>query len=149
MVSMGIPAEQSWSALERPINPNLKGIGGWLGFFCVSTTILSPLVVFISLSAGTQFSSIVLALLSITVFGVIAGATVWMKSPWAIPLLRVYFLMLGGFALLRAVLQLATGLEDGDVSILFIHLRTVGVVLLWAAYFHKSERVRATLGRNL
>src|SRR5215471_5936163 len=29
----------------RPINPKLRGIGGWLLFFCVSITILSPMAV--------------------------------------------------------------------------------------------------------
>ena len=140
-------------AQDRPINSKLKGIGGWLLFFCISATILSPLAVIgavlRSVASESTFNLDTAVVVLISLLGLGAGLSAWTMSQHAIAIVRAYFLALGGFALFTASFLVARGIEDGDITILVANVRSLIFVGLWAAYFHKSERVRATFGRNL
>jgi hypothetical protein len=134
----------------KPIRKDLQGVGGWLAVFCVAITIISPLgVLNVLASAGEQINPATLAVLAVAVFGIVVGITVWSKSAMAIPMLRIYFLVLGGLALFNLAFLLAASLAADNELTIVAHVRTLIFVAVWAAYFHKSERVRATLGRNL
>ena len=125
-------------------------MGGWLLIFCIGTTILSPATVFNALTSdGMQFDPAILVPAATTIFGIVVGITVWTTSAMAIPMLRIYFLVLGGLALFNLSFLLTRSLEADNEFTIVAYVRTLIFVALWAAYFHKSERVRATLGRNL
>jgi predicted membrane channel-forming protein YqfA (hemolysin III family) len=98
---------------------------------------------------ATQFHPLTLVTAAITVLGVITGITLWTKSARAIPMVQVYFLTLGGFALFDLGILLTTGGSDDDGLVTVSYVRTVIYVIIWAIYFRRSERVRATFGRNL
>jgi hypothetical protein len=135
----------------------LRGVGGWLLFFCIGFTILWPLwtlsqyglsrFVFRGLPGAA-------ALLRLGL-GIAVGVVLWMGKPAAMTLLRIYF-VLSGLLLLwtfvnwgrffmrfpnfspRVLQPLVTGLG------LSIVLLVAGVL-----YFSRSERVRATYGSTL
>jgi Protein of unknown function (DUF2569) len=136
----------------RPIRKDLQGVGGWLLFFCVSITILTPArefnVLRLQLEAA-EFHPATLAIVAITVLGIVTGITLWTKSARAIAMVQVYFLVLGGLALFNLGVLLTAGGTDDDELLIVSHVRTLIYVAIWAAYFRRSERVRATFGRNL
>lgn len=156
-------AQQAAGAIPAPPPPpaapagSLRGVGGWLLFFCIGFTILWPLWTLSQLALsrfgfrGLPGTAALLRLL----LGVVTGVVLWMGKPAAMTLLRIYFAMTGvlllwtfvnwgrffmrypGFS--SSLLQpLVTGL--GLSIVLFI----VGIL-----YFSRSERVRATYGSNL
>lgn len=135
---------------SKPIRKDLEGVGGWLLIFCIATTILSPLTVLNALaSAGVQFDPATLVPAAMTILGIVVGITVWTRSSMAIAMLRIYFLVLGGLTLFNLSYLLTRSLEADNEFTIVAYVRTLIFVAVWAAYFHKSERVRATLGRNL
>jgi hypothetical protein len=147
-----VSAPQIAAGSSKPIRKDLQGVGGWLLFFCIATTILTPLRVFntfFTSPAAPQFDAGTMVIAAIAVFGVIVGVTIWTRSALAIPLLRVFFLVMGGWALFNLSVLLAVGSRAVDELTVLAHVRTLIFVAVWAAYFHNSERVRATLGRNL
>jgi hypothetical protein len=136
-----------------PQNLGPRGVGGWLFWYCIFITILGPLAL-VGQLLTFQFRNPLLVLEVIRLlYGVVVGVFLWIERPLAIQLLRIYFiflaaifllvfLRLASFALARhtTVFQL-TGFVSTVLSAIFS--------LLWFLYFHKSERVRNTYGRNL
>jgi hypothetical protein len=146
---------------QRPIDPKLKGVGGWLLFFCVAITILTPLGWVGRLTANKSFDLDAAIYLAVVVLGMITGLFCWIESPHAIPLLRAYFIVLcavavlsliGAFAAMQdagADAEPGSAVDGSSMVAFFGSLRMLIFALLWSTYFHKSERVRATFGRNL
>jgi hypothetical protein len=135
---------------SKPIRKDLQGVGGWLLIFCIGTTILGPATVFNALTlGGTQFDPAMLVPAATAILGIVVGTTVWTRSAMAIPMLRIYFLVLGGLTLFNLSFLLTRSLDADNEFTIVAYVRTLIFVAVWAAYFHKSERVRATLGRNL
>ena len=85
----------------------------------------------------------------IMVTSFLVGLFVWMEDPRAIPILRTYFLVLGGFALFNLAFLAGAGFERATISEILAYLRMLIFAGLWTLYFLKSARVRATFGRNL
>lgn len=137
-------------AVAPPIRKDLQSVGGWLLLFCIGTTIVSPVTVLNALvSAGVEFNPAFLVPAAMAIFGIVVGITVWTRSTMAIPMLRIYFLVLGGLTLLNLSFLVARS-HQADIEVaMMAYVRTLIFVAIWAAYFHKSERVRATFGRNL
>jgi hypothetical protein len=136
----------------KPLRKDLQGVGGWLLFFCIATTIVSPVAALnavLASEAAAQLNRGTLVTAAFAIFGLVVGFSVWTKSSLAISMLRVYFLVLGGLALLNVSFLLAVRLHAADEFTVLAHVRTLIFVAIWAAYFHTSERVRGTLGRNL
>jgi hypothetical protein len=134
----------------KPIRRDLQGMGGWLLVFCIATTILNPVAILNALaSAGAGFNPAILVPAAMAIFGIVVGITVWTRSAMAIPMLRAYFLVLGGVALFNLSFLLTRSLEGDNEFMMVANVRLLIFVTVWAAYFHKSERVRATFGRNL
>lgn len=146
----------------RPIDSNLKGIGGWLLLFCVITAIVTPLNYIVTplnsshpVEQEMQWSANRIITGAIIGLSAAVGILVWTRSLRAILLLRIYFIVLAAVGLLGVLSALATlrlsqtGTTDVILPVLFGNLRLIIFVLIWGAYFHSSERVRANLGRNL
>src|SRR5947208_3558236 len=77
------------AAIPIADDSQLKGVGGWLLFFCILRTIFGPLSVFYSLHYGAGLMEI-LALLE-GVFGLVVGIHVWSLTESAFFLLTIYF----------------------------------------------------------
>jgi hypothetical protein len=124
-------------------------VGGWLLFFCISTTILTPLGNLPTLvQTATLGSPWALYNFILMAFSLVVGIAVWQVSPSAIPLVRAYFIALAMWELLRISYVVVTAGSSMDLQ-MALRIRTLIWVVVWAAYFQKSQRVRATFGRNL
>lgn len=139
------PAEPAVIAPMR--RPDLKGVGGWLLFFCISLTLLAPLLMLIRVWGG-GFELEGMIDLALAAFGVLVGIMVWNVHPRAFILLWVYF----GLTALLLVLAIAgsfVGSEEQNPSEIMQLFRGLISTIIWFLYFKKSDRVQATFGRNL
>lgn len=159
----GAPAaEQIASSLQPPTGaftaiPNrarkLQGVGGWLLFFCVSLTVINPLMILGE--AGNSKNPFVITVdLALTVFSIYTGITVWLLRPNSFKWLRVFFLVQLVLGAMTLASSIPTGQSEAEYgspssSALTSGIRTVLAVSIWWCYFKKSERVRVNFGANL
>ena len=127
--------------------PDLKGVGGWLLFFCISLTMLSPLLMFIRVW-GSGFELESMFDLALTAFGVLVGAMVWNVHPRVFMLLWIYFGVTAGLIVLGIVGVLLAD-EAQDPKEITQLVRGLATITIWFFYFKRSDRVQATFGRNL
>lgn len=130
--------------------PGLKGVGGWLLFFCIITTIITPLGNLLGLARlAAIHNPWAFYYLAIVVFSMVVGVSVWRVSHDAIPLLRAYFATFVIWEALRiSTVVIVMHNSSFDMPMTY-RIRTLIWAIVWAAYFHRSQRVRATFGRNL
>jgi hypothetical protein len=149
------PPQQTGVSTPETAQENLKGVAGWLLFFCIGFTVLWPLWVlgqYAFYSIGFRLIG-VLGLLRM-VFGIVVGVFLWTGNRAALVLLRVYFVI--------SALLLAWSIYNVGTFMLRYHAMS-GILMSWTrsqapyvlflvlgiAYFAMSERVRATFGENL
>lgn len=142
------PAQLS-SDIERIRNehPELIGIGGWLLWFCIATTIIAPLVNVVSImSEPSGYSIIDLALAA---YMVVTGANLWRMSSRALQLTKILLAIQFWIGLLLFVIQIAASAsgDTGSSSDAGAFRMLVGSTIWWF-YFKKSKRVKATFGRS-
>lgn len=137
------------SLFTRPINEQLRGVGGWLVVFCIYAGVLIPLGSLRDITAHLSAPTIwTLYHLGFVCFSLVVGLFVWQASPSALPILRAYFLSVAAIEVLSIAYLQWTQDHIAVMQIVF-RVRTLIWVGIWYAYFYKSERVRATFGRNL
>ena len=149
-----------------PIDPNLKGVKGWLLFLCINLAILSPLirVYFLATSyAGIQeymlflprlrAVTIVQSILSVGIilFCIYAGIGLWMVRPGAVGTAKLFLLVSLGYGVVEIVLQYISihpFEPDGAwvTNVVRDFIRAAVTTAIWYAYLHKSTRVRETYG---
>ncbi|HKF55307.1 MAG TPA: DUF2569 family protein, partial [Blastocatellia bacterium] len=140
-----------------------RGVKGWLLFFCISLTILSPLITLGNLASGCSAASRVAdrlpALMTATgidsvlavlvmALGIFAGVSLWTVRPNAVPVAKLYLIVLPVYAVFEIALFLAIlppRVSDaltsrGTISV----LRSLCYAGLWFAYLSRSKRVKAT-----
>jgi len=145
------PAQIQWPDEPRQIGPpmrrpDLKGVGGWLLFFCITRTVLAPLFMLIRFAA-TDFETPNMIDLAFNTFGVVVGVMVWTVNASAFVLLWIYFALSAGLLLLAIA---AVAMSDSPNPQLPVQLFfTLIFTILWFFYFQKSDRVQATFGKNL
>ena len=141
------------TALTLPVIIGPSGVGGWLLFFCISLTVLSPLNILMRASAGWRLTSPYLLNDLAGLYGAVVGTVLWLKQPISLMLLRIYFIIAAGVAVLGVLNLIATALRTHESLFLARGftgaLEYVGILLLWFAYFRKSVRVRNTFGSNI
>jgi len=145
------PAHIQWPDEPRQIGPpmrrpDLKGVGGWLLFFCIIRTVLAPLFLLTRLG-GSSFDPANLLDLAFTAFGVLVGIMIWIVNASAFVLLWIFF----GLSALLLLLALAGVLlsDAPDPQQLARLFWALVFTIVWFAYFKKSDRVQATFGKNL
>lgn len=147
-----------------------KGVGGWLVFFCVSLTILSPLVV-LSQTASTwaqlapvidSYPALTRAILfesigtgALAVYGIIVGIMIWSGSLKGRKMAKTFLLIrLVAFIAIEGITvamisdlptQMLEGAISGAVTSVFQVLIYTAV---WWSYFKKSVRVKNTYGEE-
>jgi hypothetical protein len=138
-------------------------VQGWLLFFCISLTILSPLLTLANVFIGYGAASLVAArfpgfmiatiidsvlVLVIMALGIFAGVYLWGVKPGAVQIAKAYLIVLAVYAVLEVPLFLAAlpssatdrFTERSTIAV----LRTLFYVGLWYSYLSKSKRVKAT-----
>jgi hypothetical protein len=148
-----------------PVASRYKGVKGWLLLFCISLTVLNPLVAIIRLGHDiefvSRFSSIYPALrtelmidgilsVAITGFSIYAGICLWRVASRAVQKAQTLLLCLLVYAAIVAFLPLMVGLPiPGRDAIVFETIKS-GIVpsiiyfWVWNSYLNTSERVKAT-----
>jgi hypothetical protein len=142
--------DPSSAGFVLPIRRDLQGVGGWLLFFCIGLVILGPVWLLSQVSTpGSDLAGIVLALAR-TAFGLVVGIFVWNVRQVAFTLLWIYFGVIVVYSLL-GILGSITLANEGQSEPLAVaySIRSIVYVVIWFFYFRKSQRVRATFGRNL
>jgi len=148
------PAQYHPPSESAPQQSSLRGVGGWLLFFCVACTIIAPLKEIAQirdLDSGNKFSILLVFLFAgIESF---VGLSVWRVAQEALQYLKIFFLVRTGLAVL-AILAGAITLSGsealGESESLFIAgFGTIINTAIWWSYFRKSRRVRETFGTNL
>jgi hypothetical protein len=134
----------------RTQHPELVGVGGWLGWFCVVITIISPAIVLLgTFSEPSAYSAIDVGLAAFSIF---TGVSIWKVSPRALKLTRILLIIqfcLGALLVLAQILDSSSATSShGSTSDPTGTRMLVGSVI-WFSYFKKSKRVKATFGRNI
>jgi hypothetical protein len=140
------PAEQT--------NPELRGVGGWLLFFCVSLTILGPLVNLVEILQNPHQSFLVVFDVGMSAFSIYTGAVIWGVRSSALKLVKAYFIVMLAVAALSILGSFRTSLREiqqqsPSQNPIMVGGRIFIAVAIWWTYFKKSKRVRATFGMNL
>jgi formylglycine-generating enzyme required for sulfatase activity len=142
------PPESETERFRRE-HPSLVGIGGWLLFFCIAATIISPGVAIIASLANFSLYSILD--LGLAGFSIFTGANLWTLNPKAFTYTKILLwtqLCLGVlFSLAQIITAAAEPVHPG-------HPNTAGGRMLvgsiiWLLYFAKSKRVKATFGHSI
>jgi hypothetical protein len=130
--------------------PNLVGVGGWLLWFCIVTTIISPAVVLVStLSHPSGYSLIDVCLAAFSVF---TGVSLWKANPQALRLTKILLVIQFCFGALLFIGELINSSGDSSTSNTASDpsgLRMLVFALIWFLYFKKSKRVRIVYGRAI
>lgn len=122
-------------------------VGGWLMFFCILLVVIVPIGVMVIAWSG-EFGIDVIFNIAWAAFGVLVGAMLWNVHPRAFVLLWIYFGMTA-LIIVLAVVNIATAESVAAVHDVVLVFRSVIYCLAWFLYFKRSERVKATFGRNL
>ena len=147
----------------------LKGVRGWLLFFCFSLTVLDPSAVIFNLftaadAAKPYFAEdpgllrLVLANgvagIALSVFSLYAGISLWKRLPGAPAVARKYLLTVLAYSVLAPFLPYLFGptkLGGSRESFALISINSLFTILYvgaWYLYLDRSRRVRATYGEN-
>lgn len=156
------------SLASAPVALGPKGVGGWLVFFCVGITILSPLYSIGQISmnweqaqpAFTQFPNLKTAVIwenagsiALLIYGFIVGCMIWSGNPKgreiAKKFLVIRLFVFIGIEFITIVImgdmpsQVVASVTGAAVGALLANLFWF---LTWWFYFKKSKRVRNTYG---
>jgi hypothetical protein len=150
----------------KPVNPKLKGVGGWLSFFIIGQMVLRPLrtlselnnsqnIVTPEFEATFPTTANIISIervlsIGLLLFGVFVALTLWkIRTPFSVKLAKIYLIANPVIMLLDALVykvsDLPSDIQDSVMREGLIQTGAVAVVcLIWFLYFIRSERVRAT-----
>jgi len=158
---------QNQAAATLKLGP--KGVGGWLVFFCVGLTILSPLAslgqialsweqskpafdMYPSIRTAITFEN--LGMVAILVYGFVVGCMIWSGNRNGRTLARRYLLirLFGFFGVEIVVMLIMSGLSSEIMAavigvVVGAQFRELVYFLVWWFYFKKSKRVSNTYGK--
>ena len=151
-------------APEVPVQAQYQGVRGWLLFFCVSLTVLGPLVTTVSVASSFGVSReyfaeypgllamiIIDSVLSlgVTGFGLFAGIQLWRIRPGAVLTAKRYLFCALMSQAVEIGLPWMTGLPAEDIRTMVAAnvrnaVRALIPFAIWYSYLNVSKRVRAT-----
>ena len=135
----------------------LRGVGGWLLFLCVSLAILGPIwQIRIAAQALSNLASIRLPVLSLlrlgfvgaiysglAIFSCVAGVMLWREIPKAVSVAKAYLLVAAVLPISFFLVLYLAGMHVNLPRIIF--QRSIYSVV-WYSYLAASRRVRITYG---
>ena len=147
-----------------PVVNEKKHIGGWLLFFIISITILSPLMnIFTLISTlyqiipiagqypGLLTISVIDAILSLglTVLGIYAGIKLWAVKPRAVKTAKMFLYAYLIYSVIACLLPYMIGLSSEATqamvgTVLYSLFKGLLFSVIWLIYLNKSHRVYNT-----
>jgi hypothetical protein len=139
-------------ATQQDTGP-FRGVGGFLLFFCVATTVFRPLACVAEILRDPHDTFVVVVNLGLAAFSIYTGLTTWRARPNALKLIKVYFIVTLALPCLM-ILRLSTNIKEivqqsPSENPVANGLKVLIVVAIWWSYFAQSKRVKATFGSNL
>ena len=134
----------------RHEHPGQIGVGGWLLWFCIMTTIVTPMIDIGSTLSNP--SAISVMGLGLTAFVVSTGVNLWKMRPRALRLTKILLAIQFWLGLLLFIAEIAATANEssaGDSRPDSGPFRMLVSSIIWWFYFKKSKRIKATFGRNM
>jgi len=155
-----VPAVQNETAAEalpvaQQATPELRGVGGWLLFFCIGLIFVAPLADVADIVKQPSNMFVVVFDLGLAAFAIYTGVAVWQVQGRALRAVKIYFVVVIILAVVTILLSIfvdtkGVGANSPSLSEDIIAAgRSLAYVTIWWSYFRSSERVRATFGSNL
>jgi hypothetical protein len=136
-------------SVELRIDRNLRGIGGWLLFFCISLTVLSPASFTYGLISGSQRSDsdenswVELSVNgATTIYGIITGILLWTKRKGSVKQAKWFLIISALTVLLTTIYDLGTRKDQWLIPIIFVI--KIAYFAMWMLYFSNSRRIANT-----
>ena len=128
----------------------LRGVGGWLLFFCIVTTIIIPLATMAE-AANSNDPVVILTDVALAILAFCTGLSLWRVRTHALRWVRVYLVIGSCLMMIAGLERQATYITHEPTSSIYMNPVAGAVVyaVTWWQYFRKSKRVKATFGRNL
>jgi hypothetical protein len=149
----------------RPgVQPRYKGVAGWLRFFCIVLTVITPLLSLLLLAKSyndtckyfDRFPRLAVimgidSLLSLSLMGysIYAGVGLWRIRPGAVRTAKRYLVSYLVYLVIAAVLPFTAGLPSAAntamLGVIFKGFVRGGIFFgIWYSYLGTSQRVKAT-----
>ncbi len=151
---------------EVQLQTDYNKVGGWLLLFCVSLTMIGPILTvrefflfYMQFDLKTYFlmyPSIKLLVtidtllsFSLMIFSIYTGVALWSYRKNAVLIAKVYLIVLFLYAVFLAYLPYAIDIpvsfaDNIKENTMMNSLRLIGYCVLWFAYLLKSKRVKYT-----
>ncbi len=155
------------------VRPPLEGINGWLLFFCISLTVIGPILLIRSLFADWEAyrpifvyhelfktKCIIFTILTVgtTLFSIYTGIALWAKCKNAVKIGKIFLLSALIYRIIGDLLPFITaviviGFSNLYVAYLFMVMverfaPAMLVFFIWDGYLTESRRVKATYLRE-
>jgi Protein of unknown function (DUF2569) len=144
-------------ALSQPTSDELRGVGGWLLFFCISLTFISPVAqvlvaektirnlvtVRVPIQTILRLGSVGAIYAGLAIFSYFAGVMLWMENPKGVKVAKAY-LLIG--AVLPISIFLLMRFSGMHVDLFRIAFRRLFYLVVWYSYLLTSRRVKLTYG---
>jgi hypothetical protein len=153
-----VPPQEVFMPALPVIDQRYKGVRGWLLFFCINLTVLTPLGIMGEYgAAGMDIESIRgisidgLISLAFAGFSIYVGVCLWRVRPGAVKKAKVFLWCIVALNAIVALLTFMAGLKlsaNGTMihETLIKFVAGAITVLVWLAYLDSSKRVKATYG---
>ncbi|MBI3475772.1 MAG: DUF2569 family protein [Acidobacteria bacterium] len=143
------------NSVDHPTR-QLRGVGGWLAFFCVSLTIFAPItqlrLAWIPLKSllspgllaqATLFRLIVMFVIysGLALFSAVCGIRLWSENPRGPTVTKAYLVISPVLVIAFYCIVSMIGIH---VDLYQVILGRLGPAVCWYAYLSTSERVRQT-----
>jgi hypothetical protein len=123
---------------------SLVGVGGWLLWLCIGTTIITPLSFVAEGQTATSAAEQVIAY-TVAGFSFVTGLSLWTRRSYALSLAGAFLVAV---FLLSALSLLASAMTK-DYEANSVSLSAITWAFVWFLYLSRSVRIRHTYGRNL
>lgn len=160
------PATDPLKKNKEELSKNLKGVGGWLLFFCITLTILGPLSgisylynnwylaqsSIFELVPGLELSIWLgsISICTLVIYGIIIGVKIWNGIENGKSLALKYLKIKLTTVVTLEIITLLMLISESSIMSIFIEL-TLMVIFselvffgVWFSYFKKSQRVKNT-----
>jgi len=131
--------------------PGPQGVGGWLGFLCLSLVVFAPLGVVRDVAGLLNRHDFAIedifgaaAEVAMAGFAIFVGVSLIKIRHYAVRLAKIFYFISLAFGFMA---MLAVFAPDATPTDLAIGVWTIIVSTAWLLYLYRSERVRVTYGR--